>query len=159
MKAQTDDPRENLRRASQPRDVKTMRSRRRIVIAGWALLLIFVAVVAWSGGIQINARLYQAAYACGFVGFVLLIRVVAWRSDVTGVGRWGWWLLGCILIRVALIGTQPSDDLYRCVWEGRVHHVHELYGGNVGGIGHRRSVDRLPGQRVHNPLSWGHRFN
>ena len=120
MKAQTDDPRENLRRASQPRDLETMRSRRRIVIAGWALLLIFVAVVAWSGGIQTNVRLYQAAYACGFVGFVLLIRVVAWRSDVTGVGRWGWWLLGCILIRVALIGTQPSDDLYRCVWEGRV---------------------------------------
>lgn len=120
MKAQTDGPCKDRRHVPQSREIENMRSLRRIVVVGWALLIIFVAAVAWSGGIQTNVLLYQMAYACGFVGFVLLVRVVAWRSNVRGVGRWRWWLLGCILVRTALIATQPSDDLHRCVWEGRV---------------------------------------
>ena len=39
-------------------------------------------------------------------------------------GGWWWlWLVGCVVVRLPMIGMEPSDDAYRYVWEGRIQLV------------------------------------
>ena len=42
------------------------------------------------------------------------------------IGSWRWWLVGSVALRLILVATEPSDDSYRYVWEGRV----QLAGAN-----------------------------
>lgn len=84
---------------------------------GWALLIAFVGVCCVLGDISENVRLFQFAYLVGCAGFGLLVHAVCRRRPP---GRWGYWLGGCIALRLALLNTAPSDDLYRYVWEGRI---------------------------------------
>ncbi len=87
------------------------------VAAGWILLIAFVAVCACLGDLSRHVRLFQAGYVVGFAGFGLLVHAV-WRRRPPG--SWKLWLAGCLLLRLALLHVEPSDDLYRYLWEGRV---------------------------------------
>lgn len=87
---------------------------------GWLLLGMFSISAAVMGGIGEHPRLFQLAYLVGFVGFFILLRVVTKHGASHRLGHWPLWLAGCVLIRIPLLWAQPSDDLYRYVWEGRV---------------------------------------
>ena len=88
-------------------------------IVGWALVSVFVVTVVITGGVSAHVGAFQFAYAVGFCGYLALIWAV-WRGGGGGWGRWKWWVGGCIVLRAALLTTQPSDDLNRYLWEGRV---------------------------------------
>ncbi len=88
--------------------------------SGWALLLSFVVTVAWIGGIPQEPRLFQIAYAVGFLGYVLIVRSVLRAPDEASLGAWRWWFFGAIVLRVLPLTALPSDDIYRYIWEGRV---------------------------------------
>lgn len=87
------------------------------------MLGVFVGVCAYVGDIAGDVRLFQAAYALGFAGYGLLVYCV-WRGRPAG--RWGLWLAGCIVARMALLHVTPGDDVYRYLWEGRI----QTYGWN-----------------------------
>lgn len=97
--------------------VTSRRSNAFLVIIGWALLGAFVVGSAYLKGIEQNVRLFQVGYAVGFIGYGLLVYGVCRRQVA---GRWGVWLVGCVLVRAALLQTAPGDDLNRYLWEGRV---------------------------------------
>lgn len=61
--------------------------------------------------------MFQCSYVVGFLGFGFLIYSVCRRRPP---GRWRYWFAGCVVLRLALLLTSPSDDLYRYVWEGRI---------------------------------------
>ncbi|MEE9293595.1 MAG: hypothetical protein V3W34_01340 [Phycisphaerae bacterium] len=88
-----------------------------VVALGWLLVIISVAVYAVVGHIAENVRLFQAAYLVGFAGFAMLVHSV-WHRNPSG--SWPLWFAGCLAIRLALLHTPPSDDLYRYLWEGLV---------------------------------------
>ena len=90
------------------------------IITGWALIGGFAVCAAWLGDINHNVRVFQASYALGFVGYLLLLWIVTRCPDPARLGSWRWWLLGCIAVRAICITTTPGDDAYRYVWEGRV---------------------------------------
>ena len=88
---------------------------------GWALLAAFVAVSALIGDSESaprNVRLFQLAYLTGFIGYGLIIRPLV--SGRIRIDRSWSWLLGAVVMRLALIGAVPNDDVYRYLWEGRV---------------------------------------
>ena len=87
---------------------------------GWVPLICFVVWAAFLGRIGADARTFQVAYCLGFLGYLVLVWTIARSTDGSGLGRWRWWLLGCIALRATLLVMQPSDDLHRYVWEGRV---------------------------------------
>ncbi len=87
------------------------------VATGWLLVIAFVALCACLGDISGNVRVFQAGYLVGFVGFALLAHSVCRRRPP---GHWGVWLAGCLVLRIAVLNTAPSDDLYRYLWEGRI---------------------------------------
>lgn len=87
---------------------------------GWFFLVSFAIVVAIIGGIALAPRLFQIAYAAGFVGYVLLLRTVLRATAEASLGSWRWWFVGAIVLRLILLAATPSDDVYRYVWEGRV---------------------------------------
>ncbi len=89
------------------------------MVVGWLLLLIFVVLVAAIGGVERNVRLFQLAYLIGFAGFLILVRVVL-KAQSKHLGSWPWWIVGAVVLRVILIQAEPSDDVYRYVWEGRI---------------------------------------
>lgn len=89
-------------------------------VLGWLLLLFFAVRVAVLGGIEAGVREFQAAYLIGCAGYLLLLWVVRRPGGTPVPGRWRWWLMGCLALRASLLLTEPSDDTYRYVWEGRV---------------------------------------
>ncbi len=94
---------------------------RLIAIAlGWLLLLFFTVRVAVLGGIEAGVREFQSAYVVGCAGYLLLLWVVRGSRGRPVPGRWRWWLMGCLALRASLLLTEPSDDTYRYIWEGRV---------------------------------------
>lgn len=88
-----------------------------LTAAGWALLISFVAICAWLGRIDADVRLFQIGYSLGFVGYALLMFCVCRRRPR---GHWSLWVVGSILLRVALLDVAPSDDAHRYLWEGRI---------------------------------------
>ncbi len=95
------------------------------VVVGWSLLAGFALWVAAIGQIAGDIRAFQIAYLLGFCGYLALLWAIG-RAKHGGrcpphvLGSWRWWLVGCIAVRASLLATQPSDDAYRYVWEGRV---------------------------------------
>ncbi len=87
------------------------------VVVGWLLVAGFVAMNAYLGDIAKHVRVFQIGYVVGFAGFGLLVHSVTRRQPL---GRWGVWLAGCVVLRIAVLQTAPSDDLYRYLWEGRI---------------------------------------
>lgn len=98
----------------------TDRNNRVITLTAVGLLGIFVGTCAGLTDTSTNIRLFQVAYALGFMGYGLLAYCVCNRKLA---GRWSIWLIGCVIARLALIHTVPSDDLYRYLWEGRIQIV------------------------------------
>ena len=96
------------------------RSTRGLVIAGWALLAYFAVRTALLGRIGEDVRAFQLAYLIGFAGYGALLLAVRRSVDAGTLGSWRWWFCGCVLLRIMLLGAEPSDDAYRYVWEGRV---------------------------------------
>lgn len=99
-------------------------SSRRSVLAGlvlgWALLGVFAVRTAVLGRAGDDVRAYQVAYLLGYAGYLMLLWLVM-RPAARGMwGDWRWWVGGCVLLRIILVGVVPSDDTYRYVWEGRV---------------------------------------
>jgi len=87
---------------------------------GWLGLVGFAVIVAYTGGIQPQVRLFQGAYILGFIGYFLLAVVVGRVIPNSHATHWPWWLWGSLALRVTLIATTPSDDINRYLWEGRV---------------------------------------
>ncbi len=87
---------------------------------GWFFLISFAVAVAIIGGVPSAPRVFQIAYAVGFVGYVLLLRSVLGATSEASLGSWRWWFVGAIVLRLLLLSAQPSDDVYRYLWEGRV---------------------------------------
>ncbi len=94
--------------------------RRGAVVVGWSLLGAFALIAATIGRIGENVRLFEVAYAGAFLGYLALVWVVVSGDRRSSGGRWWLWLIGCVVIRLPLLGMEPSDDAYRYVWEGRV---------------------------------------
>ncbi len=92
----------------------------RLLALGWVLLLTFALRVAVSGGIAPEVGAFQVSYLIGFAGYLLLIVVISRSGSQTRIGQWRWWFAGCVAIRLLLAATEPGDDAYRYVWEGRV---------------------------------------
>ncbi len=90
------------------------------IILGWLGLFGFAGIVAFIGGIEPAVRTFQLAYALGFIGYFLLALVVMRALTKTRLSHWPWWLVGCLALRIILIATTPSDDIYRYIWEGRI---------------------------------------
>lgn len=95
------------------------------VVAGWTLIAAFCLVAASIDGAQQYARAFQLAYLAGFVGY-FLVAFALWRQPQRVPGSWPLWLAGFILLRLILIATEPSDDVNRYLWEGRI----QLHGFN-----------------------------
>ena len=93
---------------------------------GWALIVLFAARAAWLGRIGADVGAFQLAYLLGFVGYLALIWVVRRGTSSRKIGSWAWWFVGCVAVRLILLGATPSDDIYRYVWEGRA----QLAGAN-----------------------------
>jgi len=87
---------------------------------GWGLLYLFAGISAATGGIAPAPRTFQAAYLIGCVGYFLVVAALTRSAPGTTFGRWRWWLLGAVVLRIIPLATLPSDDTYRYVWEGRV---------------------------------------
>ncbi|UCC31573.1 MAG: DUF2029 domain-containing protein [Phycisphaerales bacterium] len=111
------------RSASNARQSHSRRVIRFCILAGWILLICFVARVAFLGSIGADIRAFQTAYCAGFLGYFLLLWVILRTSQAAGIGAWRWWLMGCIGLRLLPLAVDPSDDAYRYVWEGRVQHA------------------------------------
>ena len=92
-------------------------SSRVITLTGAGLLAVFVGVCAGLTDIANNVRLFQLAYTIGFAGYGLLALCI-YRRRLSG--SWSIWFIGCVIARLAIIHTVPSDDLYRYLWEGRI---------------------------------------
>jgi alpha-1,6-mannosyltransferase len=90
-----------------------------IITLGWVLLAVFAIRVGVLSAVAEDVRAFQAAYLLGFAGYALLTWTV-WRRPASALGDWRWWLLGCVLLRLAVLTVEPSDDAYRYVWEGKV---------------------------------------
>lgn len=90
------------------------------IFIGWCLLFAFAFRSAVLGSIDKDVRSFQIAYLLGFAGYLILLWMIARYKHAYILGGWGWWVAGCILLRVVLVTMQPSDDVYRYVWEGRV---------------------------------------
>lgn len=84
------------------------------LLVGW-----FVVRVAWLGGVVADVGAFEVAYLIGFAGYLLVLGGL-WLRRGSGIGGWGWWLAVCVLVRLVPLAAMPSDDLYRCLWEGRV---------------------------------------
>jgi hypothetical protein len=97
-----------------------------LAIFGWALIVLFATHAAWQGRIGADVGAFQLAYVLGFAGYLALIRVVRRGASSRKIGSWRWWFVGCVAVRLILLGTTPSDDIYRYVWEGRA----QLAGAN-----------------------------
>lgn len=91
-----------------------------LLVLGWFLLLGFALSAAALGGVAPNVRAFQVAYVVGFIGYGVLIGVLARSRERTKIGRWRWWFAGCVALRLLLATTEPTDDAFRYVWEGRV---------------------------------------
>ncbi len=104
------------------RDLSTSSRRivRCLVALGWLLVGVFALRTALLGQIGVDVRAFQVAYITGSLGYLALVWVVTHWGNAGTLGSWRWWLVGCIAIRALLLGTSPSDDTYRYVWEGRV---------------------------------------
>ena len=61
-----------------------------LLVLGWVLLLGFALSVAALGGVAPDVRTFQVAYMVGFVGYGLLIGVLARSRECTKIGRWPW---------------------------------------------------------------------
>jgi hypothetical protein len=90
-----------------------------IIALGWAFLAFFAIRVGILSAVAKDVRAFQMAYLVGFAGYGLLTWAV-WRRPASALGDWRLWLLGCVLLRLAVVAVEPSDDAYRYVWEGRV---------------------------------------
>lgn len=90
------------------------------IFVGWCLLFAFAFRSAVLGSIDEDVRSFQVAYLVGFAGYFILLWMIVRYKHAYILGGWGWWVTGCILLRVVLATMQPSDDVYRYVWEGRV---------------------------------------
>ena len=91
-----------------------------LLVLGWFLLLGFALSVAALGGVAPGVRAFQVAYVVGFIGYSVLIGVLARSRERTKIGRWRWWFAGCVVLRLLLAATEPTNDAFRYVWEGRV---------------------------------------
>lgn len=85
-------------------------------IVGWLLLISFSVVTAYLGSVTQNASVFQVFYVVGFVGYGLVVWSVFKRPGQ----RWGQLFVGCVLLRLITVNVEPSDDLYRYLWEGRI---------------------------------------
>jgi len=84
---------------------------------------VFVAVLAALVDYRAHVRVFQVVWLGGFVGYSLLIwrlRGDAFRKAAIARRPSYGWLIGFVLLRLALSGATPSDDLYRYMWEGKV---------------------------------------
>lgn len=99
---------------------RSRRTRALFVLTGWGLITWFVLRVAVLQRIGADVRAFQLAYVLGFAGYLILLWSVTRATRTICGGSWRWWLMGCVLARVVLLNTSPSDDVYRYVWEGRV---------------------------------------
>ena len=91
-----------------------------LLVLGWFLLLGFALSVAALGGVAPGVRAFQVAYVVGFIGYSVLIGVLVRSRERTKIGRWRWWFAGCVVLRLLLAATEPTNDAFRYVWEGRV---------------------------------------
>lgn len=91
-----------------------------VLIAGWSLLAVFVVWAASLRSIGADVASFQIAYLVGIVGYGLLSWFLLARSPARGLGSWRSWFVGCMLLRGALLAMEPSDDVHRYVWEGRI---------------------------------------
>lgn len=87
---------------------------------GFVLVAAGIVPWAWQGGIGPNVRLFQISYLLAFVGYGVVVWVIARADGSAKLGHWWAWLVGCLVLRAALLPSAPSDDLYRYVWEGRI---------------------------------------
>ncbi len=60
------------------------------------------------------------AYVVGCLGYLAICMVCLRTTQPLKLGRWWVWLLGCVLLRLVVLHTAPSDDVYRYEWEGKV---------------------------------------
>lgn len=90
------------------------------IFTGWSLLFAFALRSASLGSIGADVRSFQLAYMVGFAGYLILLWMVVRYHYAYILGGWGWWFAACILLRVLLATTEPSDDAYRYIWEGQV---------------------------------------
>lgn len=90
------------------------------IFIGWALLFAFAVRVSNIGRIGADVRSFQIAYVLGFAGYLILLWTIVRYKYAYVLGGWGWWLAGCILLRIVLADVKPSDDAYRYIWEGQV---------------------------------------
>lgn len=100
-----------------------------IGIIGWVLIGAFVAALAVLVDYRVRVRVFQVAWLVGFIGYGLLIwrqHGDTFRKSATARRPPYAWLIGFVLLRLALLGAAPSDDLYRYMWEGKV----QRYGFN-----------------------------
>lgn len=97
-----------------------------LVILGWLLLAYFSIRTGLLGDIANDVLAFQIAYVVGFFGYACIVVALRRRGAAVGRRRGYAWLIGCVLLRIPLLHVMPSDDLYRCVWEGRV----QLEGAN-----------------------------
>ena len=86
-----------------------------LVAAGWLPLTYFAIRTSMIGNINGNVRAFQMAYVIGFAGYAALAAVLLRVKDILRMGSWKWWLIGCILLRLPLLATEPRDDAYRYV--------------------------------------------
>ena len=96
------------------------RRARLAVVLGLTALIAFVVLCAVLGDVGRNVPAFQIAYAVALAGFALLVRVVLRPDSPELMGRWGWWLIACLILRLPLLHVTPSDDAYRYLWEGRI---------------------------------------
>lgn len=93
----------------------------RIIAAfGWALVVFFAVRSAVLGRIGADVTAFQIAYGVGFLGYLMLLWSVLRGAASTDLGPWWMWLIGCVAVRLVMIGITPGDDVHRYVWEGRV---------------------------------------
>lgn len=93
------------------------------MIIGWILLAAFALVAAVTGGATQAPRMFQVAYLVGFAGYFLLLFEIRRTPDQARLCSWRGWFVGMVVLRLALVTTQPSDDANRYVWEGRVQNA------------------------------------
>ncbi len=105
-------------------DVRSFQVAYLIAFAGYGLLVWAVLrATAKKFRIPLTGRRHASPLAKG--GKRGVERSALAPNDVARASRsWVWWLIACAVIRIPLLGTQPSDDLHRYVWEGKVQLEH-----------------------------------
>ncbi len=88
-----------------------------ILVLGGSLIAAFVASSAYLGNIHAHARWFQMAFLLGCVGHAFITQYVLRTGHD---GSWKWWFFACLLARFVLLTAEPSDDVHRYVWEGRI---------------------------------------